>query len=134
MKDSTEINNNLLESIVSYSANDTINADLKNRKVHLVGNAKVQMEDITIIAGYILIDLKINEILATYRYDKDSNKIELPSFTDGNEAIRCETMRYNIKTKKGYLKELDLKQDEFFFKWQTQKGNLMKKFTIEKES
>jgi hypothetical protein len=115
MKDSTEINNNLLESIVSYSANDTINADLKNRKVHLVGNAKVQMEDITIIAGYILIDLKINEILATYRYDKDSNKIELPSFTDGNEAIRCETMRYNIKTKKGYLKELDLKQDEFFF-------------------
>ena len=50
MKDSTEINNNLLESIVSYSANDTINADLKNRKVHLVGNAKVQMEDITIIA------------------------------------------------------------------------------------
>ena len=115
IKDSTVINNNLVESIISYSANDTLFADLKNRKIHLVGNAKVQMEDITIKAGYILIDLKTNEILASYRYDKDSNKIELPGFTDGNEAISCETMRYNIKTKKGYLKELDLKQDEFFF-------------------
>ena len=115
IKDSTVINDNLIESIVSYSANDTLFTDLKNRKIHLVGNAKVQMEDITINAGYILIDLKTNEILATYRYDKDSNKIELPGFTDGNEAISCETMRYNIKTKKGYLKELDLKQDEFFF-------------------
>ena len=115
MKDSAVINNNLVESIVSYSANDTLFTDLKNRKIHLVGNAKVQMEDITITAGYILIDLKTNEILASYRYDKDSNKIELPGFTDGNEAISCETMRYNIKTKKGYLKELDLKQDEFFF-------------------
>jgi len=107
IKDSTVINDNLVD--------DTLFADLKNRKIHLVGNAKVQMEDITIKAGYILIDLKTNEILATYRYDKDSNKIELPGFTDGNEAISCETMRYNINTKKGYLKELDLKQDEFFF-------------------
>jgi len=115
MKDSVVINNNMIESIVSYSAKDTIYADIKNRKVHLVGNAIVKMEDITITAGYILIDIKINEILASYRFDKDSNKIELPSFTDGNEAISCEIMRYNIKTKKGYLKELDLKQDEFFF-------------------
>ena len=119
MKDSVVINNNMIESIVSYSAKDTIYADIKNRKVHLVGNAIVKMEDITITAGYILIDIKINEILASYRFDKDSNKIELPSFTDGNEAISCEIMRYNIKTKKGYLKELDLKQDEFFFHWET---------------
>ena len=115
MKDSTVLNKNLVESIVYYSANDTLYADLKNRQVHLVGNAKVQMEDITITAGYILIDLKTNEILASHRFDKDSNKIELPSYTDGNEAISCETMRYNIKTKKGYLKELTIKQDEFFF-------------------
>lgn len=100
MKDSVVINNNMIESIVSYSAKDTIYADIKNRKVHLVGNAIVKMEDITITAGYILIDIKINEILASYRFDKDSNKIELPSFTDGNEAISCEIMRYNIKTKK----------------------------------
>ena len=121
IKDSTVVNDNLIESIISYSANDTLFADLKNRKIHLVGNAKVQMEDITIKAGYILIDLKTNEILASYRYDKDSNKIELPGFSDGNEAITCEIMRYNLKTKKGYLKELDLKQDEFFFQMKTAK-------------
>jgi hypothetical protein len=66
MKDSVVINNNMIESIVSYSAKDTIYADIKNRKVHLVGNAIVKMEDITITAGYILIDIKINEILASF--------------------------------------------------------------------
>jgi hypothetical protein len=115
IKDSTSIDENLVKSIVYYSANDTLYADIKNRKVHLAGNAKVQMEDITITAGYILVDLKKNEIFATYRYDKDSNKLELPIFSDGNEIITCETILYNIKTKKGYLKELTIKQDEFFF-------------------
>ena len=58
IKDSTSIDENLVKSIVYYSANDTLYADIKNRKVHLAGNAKVQMEDITITAGYILVDLK----------------------------------------------------------------------------
>ena len=58
IKDSTVINNNLVESIISYSANDTLYADIKNKKVYLVGNAKIKMEDITITAGNILIDYK----------------------------------------------------------------------------
>ena len=115
IKDSSVINENLVESIVYYSANDTLYAEIKNKKVHLAGNAKVQMKDITITAGYILVDFKKNEIFASYRYDKDSNKLELPIFSNGNEVITCETMLYNIKTKKGYIKELTIKQDEFFF-------------------
>ena len=120
-KDTITLNDNSIESIIRYSANDTIHTDLKSRKVHLSGNAKVQMEDITINAGYILIDFNNDEINASYRLDKDSLKIELPNFTDGNEVIVCETLRYNIKTKRGYLKELAIKQDELYFLMKTAK-------------
>jgi hypothetical protein len=120
-KDTIVINDNSIESIIRYSANDTIHTDLKTRKLHLSGNAKVQMEDMTISAGYILIDFNTNEINASYRLDNDSSMIELPNFTDGNEIIICETLRYNIKTKKGFLKELAIKQDEFYFLMKTAK-------------
>ena len=114
-KDTVLKSNNLIENILKYSANDTVHTNIKKREVYLSGNAKVQMEDITITAGYILIDLEKNEIIASHRLDKDSVKIELPTFTEGGEVIVSETMQYNIKTKKGNLKELSIKQDEFFF-------------------
>ena len=47
--------------------------------------------------------------------------IEFPEFKDGNEEMVCEEMRYNIKTKKGFIKELRLKQDEFYFNMGTAK-------------
>lgn len=115
IKDTVISKDNLIGNIIKYSANDTIHTNIKTREVFLSGNAKVQVDDVTITAGYLWIDLKNNEIKASYRFDIDSNKIELPSFTDGNEAVVSETMRYNIKTKKGFMKELTIKQDEFFF-------------------
>ncbi len=115
IKDTVISKNNLLGNVIKYSANDTIHTNIKTREVYLSGNAKVQVDDVIITAGYVWIDLEKNEIKASYRFDKDSNKIELPSFTNGNEAVVSETIRYNMKTKKGFLKELTIKQDEFFF-------------------
>ena len=115
LKDTISLNDSSITDIILYSSNDSIFNDIKERKVHLYGNAKVEMGDIKLSAGYILIDLNANEIQASYRYDKDSNKIELPTFTDGQEVITCLRMRYNTKTEKGYLEELAIKQDEFYF-------------------
>ena len=115
LKDTISLNDSSITDIILYSSNDSIFNDIKERKVHLYGNAKVEMGDIKLTAGYILIDLNANEIQASYRYDKDSNKVELPSFTDGQELVTCLRMRYNTNTEKGYLEELAIKQDEFYF-------------------
>ena len=115
LKDTISIIDTSITEVILYSATDSIHNDLKERKVHLYGNAKVEMGDIKLTAGYILIDLNSNEIQASFRYDKDSNKLEFPSFTDGQEAITCLRMRYNTKTEKGYIEELALKQDELYF-------------------
>ena len=115
LKDTISIIDTSITEVILYSSTDSIHNDLKERKVHLYGNAKVEMGDIKLTAGYILIDLNSNEIQASFRYDKDSNKLEFPSFTDGQEAITCLRMRYNTKTEKGYIEELALKQDELYF-------------------
>jgi hypothetical protein len=110
-----------IENIIRYNAKDSIFTDLKSRKIHLYGQATVEMEDTKMSAGYILVDLNSSEITASYRYDKDSNKVEFPTFSDGTELINCERMRFNTKTKKGFLEELAIKQDEFYFKMGTAK-------------
>lgn len=110
-----------LEDIIKYSARDSIFTDLKKRQIHLFGDAKIEMESATMSAGYLLVDLNTNEITASYIFDKDSNKVEFPTFTEGNETIVCEKLRYNTKTQKGYMEELVLKQEEFYFRMGTAK-------------
>ena len=63
-------------------------------------------------AGYIIVDLKKNEVFATYIFDKDSNKIETPKFKNGAEEIEASRIRYNFNTQKGYIEEVKIKQDE----------------------
>ena len=114
-KQSLSINDSSITDIILYSANDSIFNDVKERKVHLYGNARVEMGDIKLTAGYILIDLNANEVQASYRVEKNGAKQELPAFSDGQESIVCLRMRYNTKTEKGYIEELAIKQDEFYF-------------------
>lgn len=114
-KDTLVVNDNSLESIIRYSARDSVFNDLKEKQVHLFGDAKIQMDEVNMTAGYILVDMNSNEISASFTYDKDSNKVEFPTFTDGSEVVTAYKLRYNTETKKGFLEELSIKQEEFYF-------------------
>ncbi len=120
-QDTLFVNDSSMKNIITYGADERILNDVAKKQVHLYGNAKVEMEGLLITAGYIILDLEANEISAKYRYDKDSNKVEFPVFTDGGESITCHTLKYNTKTKKGFLEELGIKQDEFYFHMETAK-------------
>lgn len=111
-RDSIVINESGDGDPVYFSARDSIRMDLKSKKVHLYGDAKVTSSGVDMNSGYILIDLDKNEVLSTYAYDNDSNKVEFPVFTDGGDEVRAHTIRYNIQTKKGYIEELAVQQDE----------------------
>jgi hypothetical protein len=121
INDTLTVNDEVVKSIVKYSAKDSIYNDIEKKQVHLYGQANVQMDGIEMSAGYICIDLEKNELQARYSYDKDSNKIEFPVFTEGNETIQCVSLKYNIKTKKGFLEELSLKQEELYFRMEKAK-------------
>lgn len=114
IKDTIYVNDDSFDAPIFFSARDSIFSDLKNEKIHLYGEAIVNDGTINMKACYIMIDLQQNEIFATHCFDKDSNRIELPEFTDGTEKITASSIRYNFKTEKGYIEELSIRQDEIY--------------------
>ena len=112
--DSVTINSNDIESMILYSAKDSIYSDLKNKQIHLFNEAKIDNGEITVEAGYILIDLEKNEVYATYILDVDSTEVQHPVFSEGTEEIIASSIRYNLNTEKGYIEEVKIKQDENF--------------------
>ncbi|MBI1835653.1 MAG: LPS-assembly protein LptD [Flavobacteriia bacterium] len=113
-KDTLYLNDQSIESPIVYNARDSIYIDASKNQVHLFGNAQVEYEGINMKAGYILIDMDKNEITASYLYDKDSNHIELPEFTDGSDKMVASKLRINTNTKKVYIEEAKIAQSEAF--------------------
>ncbi len=112
--DTLYLNDSTLTDKIIYSAQDSIFSDLKERKIHLFGKAQIVHQGIEMKAGYLMMDLEKNEIYARYSYDKDSNRIDFPVFKDGSEEIKAGAIRYNLQTKKGYIQEVEIKQQEGF--------------------
>jgi hypothetical protein len=101
-----------IENIIKASSKDSLVHDYKNKFLHLYGEAVVYYEEIVLSADYILVDFNKNEVYASYTFDKDSNRVGLPKFNDGTEEIIASKIRYNFDSKKGFIQEMKLKQDE----------------------
>lgn len=113
-KDTLVLNDDALENPIYYYAEDSIYTDLRNDVIHLYKKAFVDNGEVRLDAGYIMIDMNKNEVLAAYRYDEDSNMVELPQFTDGGDKITAQKVRYNFDTEKAYIEEVAIQQDENF--------------------
>ena len=113
-RDTIYVNDDSFEELAKYGAKDSIYLDVKENKIHLYGEAHLEYLETNMKAGYILVDLKKNEVFASYILTKDSNKIEMPQFKNGAEEIQASRIRYNFKTQKGYIEEVKIKQDEIF--------------------
>lgn len=104
-----------LDGPVKYEARDSIVANVPSQIVRLYGEAYVNYEGIELKADYIEINLKNNEVLATYSTDSLGLPVGKPLFTSEGEESQCEYVKYNFKTKQGYIKEIRAQQDEGYF-------------------
>ncbi len=120
-QDTLFVNGQSINKVVTYKASQKIVHDVVLRRIYLFGNAEVQSDGFTIRAGYILIDIDSNLVEASYRLDSLNTKVEFPELTEGNETIRCQTIKMNYKTQKAFIQALAIKQDEFYFRMQTAK-------------
>ena len=102
------------EDEITKDAKDSINIDLKNKKIFLYGNAKILYKDIKIEAGFIEIDWNTNLITAKPKLDTLGKKIQIPFFKEGEESFNAEEIKYNLKSKKGIIKQIKAKEGEGF--------------------
>lgn len=109
--DTIRSDNALEEQVVSY-AEDSIDYDLINKKVHLYHNAKVTYGGIVLTAAYIELDSDENTVYATWLKDSVGSVYGLPVFQEYGKSFTADAITYNFKSKKGLIKEVITKEGE----------------------
>ncbi len=100
-----------LNAPVVYEANDSI-VFTQGGFVHLYGQGQVKYEQIDLAAEVISMNMDSSTVYA--RGVEDSLGIEkgLPVFKDGETPYETKAIRYNFKSKKGYINNIITQQGE----------------------
>lgn len=122
---------NAVKSKVKYTARDSIVYSADKKEVYLYGDAKVNFEDLLLTADYVKIELTHNLLHATYTKDTAGNRVGLPVFKQGEKDYKADQIKYNFKTKKGYLSEFKTKEGEGFVKGKNVIKNESNEFGIQ---
>ncbi|MCB0520747.1 MAG: LPS-assembly protein LptD [Lewinellaceae bacterium] len=101
--DSVKLSPDALEEKVAYKAADSMFFDLKNKQIHLYGQAEVNYQQMTMTADYIVIDWVENIMTADGRKDPQGKWIGKPTFKEGDQTFSASKLRYNFKTYKGII-------------------------------
>ncbi len=102
------------ESEVKYKAEDSLMFDVENRIIYLYGKAEISFETINLKADLITVDLKNQNIFATFSTDSLGNKIGKPVFTDADKSFTAENLKYNFQTKKGIVNKVITQEADGF--------------------
>lgn len=108
-----------LDHEVRYSAVDSIRYDLQAMRVYLYGKATVKYDDITLEADRIIYDFQQETVQAfpdtMPSGPRDTAAIAgLPRFTQGTNTVRADSLRYNFRTQRGYIREARTKEEEAY--------------------
>lgn len=88
---------------VKYSAKDSIVFDMDQKVVHLYGDAQVEYQKISLKAAYIAFNMNEQTVYATGITDSTGKEVGKPVFKDGNDEFESKWIRYNFKTRKGFV-------------------------------
>ncbi len=100
---------------VVYSAKDSMIIGMDNRKVYLYGEGSVKFESIELTANYIEFDMAESQVFARGTVNDTTKKLEgLPLFKDGGQVFNAQSIKYNFKTKKGYIEAVKTEQEGGF--------------------
>ncbi len=102
---------NEISSEVDYNAVDSLIFSLDGGTVELFGNAIITFDDIELTAAYIRYEMDQNIVVAYGVPDSMDVLIGKPVFTDPSGSFESKQLRYNFKTKKGYIEEVVTEQE-----------------------
>jgi hypothetical protein len=92
-----------LDSIVYFSANDTIVFDIDSKVLRLRGNSKLRYKSQFLESEVIELYFKESTLSAEPATGQDNKQFGFPKFTDKSESFIGEKIRYNFKTNQGLI-------------------------------
>ena len=96
-----------IDSVITYSASDSIVYSLSNRAMHLFGNGKIAYRELGLNAAKIDVDWTTSKLTAEGVPDSADTTGKaykgLPDLIDGGENYKGSKVSYNFLTKKGKI-------------------------------
>lgn len=100
-----------LETAVDFSSKDSM-VIIRRDTAFMYGEGEVKYGDISLQAAQIKMDLTDNSVYAVGREDSLGEVIGSPVFNESGTDYEASTMRYNFKTRKGFLTDIITQQGE----------------------
>lgn len=100
-----------LDAQVVFSSKDSLIL-VGNRTTYMYGDANVDYGDLKLNAAEIQLDLNKSEVYACGREDSVGDLEGKPVFEEGGSSYESGTMRYNFKSKRGYITNVVTQQGE----------------------
>ncbi|MFZ1676241.1 MAG: putative LPS assembly protein LptD [Saprospiraceae bacterium] len=101
-----------IDAKVEYGSLDSNYLDNETHKVYLYGKAYVRYKELSIKADYIVVNLDSSIATAEGRLDSLGQLTGKPEFNMGDENFNAEKMRYNFKTRKGFIFNVLTKEND----------------------
>ncbi len=120
-----------IDSVVVYSAKDTVRFDMKEMKMRLRGDAKFDYKDQKLESEVIELDFKESTIHASGIKNTNGILLGYPKFNEAGEQYVGEDIRFNFKTKKGTIKLGETELSEGFYFGETIKRVSESEFFVE---
>ncbi len=100
-----------LDAPVIYEASDSI-VFTKDGYAHLYGEGKVNYQNIELTSAVITMNMDSTTVFAKGVADTTGVETGTPIFKDGETPYESKIMRYNFKTKKGFINNIVTQQGE----------------------
>ncbi len=118
-----------IETTITYSARDSIRANMDGKMIWLYGDAKIKYGEIELEAEEIIIDYANTTLTAHGIRDSLGQRVGYPIFKNGAEVYETKDIIYNFKTKRARISEVVTTQGENFLYsdivYKNEDGNLL---------
>ena len=111
VRDSAEEEKEPLDAPVIYEASDSI-VFTRGGFAHLYGEGKVNYQNIELTSAVISMNMDSSTVYARGVEDTTGVETGRPIFKDGDTPYESKTMRYNFKTKKGFINNIVTQQGD----------------------
>ncbi len=114
--DSTKKKSFDVDDIIYSSAEDSLTFDLNNKKMYIYGTGELKYKNTVLKGGKIDVNFETSDLAAEGTFqteDSLKNKIaQTPVLTEGDETYEGNKLKYNFKTKKGFISAAKNKKGE----------------------
>ncbi len=109
-------NKNSFDAKIEFEAIDSIRFDINDKNVHLYKEAKIIYEKVNLEADKIEVQFNENLMNAEASIDSSGKVVKKAIFSEGQKTYKSEQIKFNYKTKKGYIKGVQSLENEGYIR------------------